>query len=152
MSRYFGSLSLIIALVAGSVCAQEGAEGDGAADTAAGEAEEVVLDPNTPPSTAPACFSVRGVRNFSALHNQYIYVQGRRDQHYLLTMERSCLGLRSSEGIEIENHTDRVCSNSQAGVSYRASGGRLETCYIRQVEAVEDRAAARIIVESRTRR
>jgi len=151
MSRIYGALSLIATIVAASVYAQDGAEGD-AAGAAASEVEEVALDPNAPPATEPACFSARGVRNFSALHNQYVYVQGRGDEHFLLTMERSCFGLRSAEGIAIENHTDRVCSNSQAGVTYRGSGGRLDTCYISEVEAVEDRDAARAIVESRTRR
>ena len=88
----------------------------------------------------------------TVFHDEYIYMQDRGSRHYLLTMHRGCFGLRSARDIAIQNHTDRVCSNSQAEVSYRGPGSRLEKCFIRAVEAVEDRAAARTLVESRTRR
>ena len=56
--------------------------------------------------------------------------------HYILTMDRRCLGLRNAQEIAIENHRDRVCSNSQATVSYRGVGGRRDTCGIRTIEKI----------------
>ncbi len=125
------------------------AQDESGTDAAASEVEEVVIDVNAPPSTEPGCFSVRRVRNFSPLSNGALYVDGGGSNHFLLTMDRNCFGLRSAEEIAIDNHMDRVCSNSQARITYRGVGRSLESCRIRTVEAVEDRAAARTIAEAR---
>ncbi len=125
------------------------AQDESGTDAAASEVEEVVIDVNAPPSTEPGCFSVRRVRNFSPLSNGALYVDGGGSNHFLLTMDRNCFGLRSAEDIAIDNHMDRVCSNSQARITYRGVGRSLESCHIRTVEAVEDRAAARTIAEAR---
>ncbi len=125
------------------------AQDESGTDAAASEVEEVVIDVNAPPSTEPGCFSVRRVRNFSPLSNGALYVDGGGSNHFLLTMDRNCFGLRSAEYIAIDNHMDRVCSNSQARITYRGVGRSLESCRIRTVEAVEDRAAARTIAEAR---
>jgi hypothetical protein len=132
-----------------SAWAQDEAENEVGEDAAASEVEEVEIDPNAPPSTEPGCFSVRRIRNFSGLSDEALYVDGGGGNHFLLTMDRGCFSLRNAQGIAIDNHTDRVCSNSQARVTYRGVGRSLESCRIRNVEAVEDRAAARTIAEAR---
>ena len=148
MRTMSGAWVSITALLAASVCAQEPAEGDAAADPAA-SAETIELDPNAPPSTRPGCLSIRRVRNFSGLSNELVYVEEAGNSHFLLTMFRSCLGLRNARTIAIENHRDRVCSDSQAEITFRGVGGRRESCQIRTVEAVEDRDAARALAELR---
>lgn len=132
-----------------SAWAQDESESEAAVDAAISEAEEIKIDPNARPSAEPGCFSVRRVRDFSPLSDKALYVDGGGSNHFLLTMNPGCLGLRSADGIVIDNHTDRVCSNSQARVTYRGIGRSLESCRIRTVEAVEDRAAARTIAEAR---
>jgi|TARA_B110000116_G_C16772015_1_gene553832 hypothetical protein len=112
--------------------------------------KEIEIDANAPPLTEAGCFSIRGIHNFSSLHDQYLYVEGRGNSHYILTMDRRCLGLRNAREIAIENHRDRVCSNSQARVSYRGVGGRMDTCGIRIIEKLEDKNAARTLMEIRT--
>ena len=149
MKKISATLLPIMALFAVSVSAQEGTEGGEATDPATA-AEEVVLDPNPPPSAEPGCFSIRRVRNFDGLHNEYLYLEEAGGSHYLVTMFRSCLGLRNAQAIAIDSHQDRVCSNSQADVTFRGVGGRRESCLIRTVEEVEDKDAARALVESRT--
>ena len=141
-----------VAFVASPVWAQDGEEAEQEAEIAERVVEDVAIGPGSLPSAEPACFNVRAIRNFSALNDEYIYVQGRRDQHFLLTMERSCFGVRNAQDIAISNIVSRVCSNSLAEVTYRRFGNALETCWILAVEAVEDRAAATAIVEIRTRR
>ena len=152
MSKIHGHVFLVTISMAVPAYAQDGVDIEEEVVVSESEAEEVVLDPNVPQSTRSACFSVRRINSFSAFHDEYIYIQERGSRHYLLTMHRGCFGLRSARDIAIRNHTDRVCSNSQAEVSYRGPGSRLEKCFIRTVEAVEDRAAARTLVESRARR
>lgn len=102
-----------------------------------------------PPAPEAACFNVRRVDSFDAISDEHVYVAARGGEHYLLTMERSCTGLRNAEQIAIANQIARVCSNSLAEITYRGIGGRLETCWIRQVEGVEDRAAAEYVVRRR---
>jgi|TARA_B110000263_G_C15256695_1_gene486834 hypothetical protein len=114
------------------------------------EVKEIVIDANAPPSTEAGCLSIRGIHNFSSLHDQYLYVEGRGNSHYLFTMDRRCIGLRNAQEIAIENHRDRVCSNSQARVAYRGVGGRMDTCGIRIIEKLEDKSAARTLMEIRT--
>ena len=71
MRTISGSWVSIAALFAVSVCAQEAAEDEAAADPAA-SAQTIELDPNAPPSTRPGCLSIRRVRNFSGLSNELV--------------------------------------------------------------------------------
>jgi hypothetical protein len=101
------------------------------------------------PSAAKACFNVRDVLSFDALHDKFVYVRCRRGLHFLLTMENICLGLRNSLAIEIANDFNRVCSQDRATITYEGLG-RTSGCLIVWVEQVEDRAAAQTLVERRT--
>ncbi len=100
------------------------------------------------PPPVPACFSVRGISNFAALNNQFLFIEGRRDNHFLLTLGRACFGIRGADNIAISNHIDRVCPNSQAKVTY-VRFGDVEECMINQIEAVADRETAEMLVERR---
>jgi hypothetical protein len=99
----------------------------------------------------PACFLARDARNFDAFNDQFVYIEGRRGEHYLLTMFGVCSGLRGAVGIGISGGGSRICSNSAAEIVYRAFG-RSETCPIRSVESVDDKVSAQRIVESRSNR
>ena len=103
-----------------------------------------------PPTAEEACFLVRDVRNFDPLSNEFIFIEGRRGQNFLLTMFGGCFGLDDAIGIAIANPTSRVCSTSSAQITYRGLGGFRETCRVRKVESVEDKAYAARIVESRS--
>jgi hypothetical protein len=98
-----------------------------------------------PPTSEPACFNVRDVRNFHAFDDRHMYVEGRRDQHFLLTMFGVCPGLRGAFNVEFSNYMNRVCSNSSARVRFR-SFGQIQTCRVRLVEGVESRETAEEIV------
>ena len=150
MNKVNGSfIFTAVTMFAMSAWAQDESANEAGANAAASEAEEVEIDPNAPPSAEPGCFSVRRIRNFSPLSDEAVYVDGGGSNHFLLTMDRGCFGLRNAQGIAIDNHMDRVCSNSQARVTFRGVGRSLESCRIRTVEAVEDRTAARTIAEAR---
>jgi hypothetical protein len=95
-----------------------------------------------------ACFNVRDVRSFDAIHDRFVYVRCVRGKHYLLTMENACVGLQNSLAVTVESGFNRVCSNDWASLTYR-NFDRTTRCGILRVEAVEDRAAAVALVESR---
>lgn len=124
---------------------------DGDARDAAREPREVDIDAGGEPPAEEACFNVRGVRSFSALDDRYVYIEGRRDEHFLLTMVTGCFGLENSFQIAVSNQLSRVCSTDFGKITYRGLSGRAETCSIRRVEAVEDRTAAEQLVEIRKR-
>ena len=139
------SLVCILLLPVGEMLAQE----DG---NAVDEDRVLEVDAaDAPPSAEPACFNVRAVRDFSGLSNQYIYVEEAGDNHFLLTMELGCFGLRNAIGIAISNRMSRVCSNDFARVTYR-DFGRLQQCRILEVEKVQSKEAAKELVELRSAR
>ena len=111
-----------------------------------GVVEESISTEAPPPE--PACFSVRAIGNFHALNNQFMLIEGRRGDHFLLTLGRACFGIRSAQNIAISNNTDRVCANSQAKVTY-ARFGEVDECMIVQIESVADRDSAKMLVERR---
>jgi len=126
------SLGLIVT-ISGFGCASTNA-------AAAGEGE---------PPAAKACFNVRDVLSFDALHDKFVYVSCRHGRHFLLTMENICLGLRNSLAIAVSNDFNRVCSQDRAMITFEGLG-RTSRCLILWVEKVDDRAAAQELVERRT--
>lgn len=103
------------------------------------------------PLAEDSCLLVREIRNFDVLGDGHVFVGGRRGEGYLLTMLPGCIGLRSAFGVAFESRLSRVCTQSAASLRYRGPGGRIETCPIRRVEAVEDKSSAEQLVELRSR-
>jgi hypothetical protein len=108
------------------------------------------VEPVAPrPDLQLSCFNVRNVRRYSALHERYVYVRVRGDEHYLLSLERPCMGLPYATGIAISNDFSRVCSDTLAYITFR-DGGRLDRCTVVRVELVADKAMAERVVKNRT--
>ncbi len=101
------------------------------------------------PAAKEACFDVSTVRSFSPLHERFVYLRVRSDEHYLLTMDSVYMSLPFAAGITISGTFSRVCSGTGAVLTYRDSG-RPVFCRIVLVEAVASREAARKLVEERT--
>jgi hypothetical protein len=120
----------------------------GAAQENGGRPKEVDAD-TIPPTAEEACFMVREIRDFDPLSDEFILVEARKDENYLLTMFGVCIGLRNAHRIAISSYLSRVCSTSAGDITYRGLTGT-ETCRIRKVEAVEDKASAKRLVELRS--
>ena len=97
------------------------------------------------------CLSVRAIRSFDALTDEFVYVKEGSSKHYLFTMRNKCFGLRNSMGIAIKDATSRVCSDGFGEILYRdrMGGRRLESCRIAEIERVENKDDARAIVDAR---
>jgi hypothetical protein len=116
----------------------------------AGTTTTPTVEPIAPrPDLQLSCFNVRNVRRYSALHERYVYVRVRGDEHYLLSLERPCMGLPYATGIAISNDFSRVCSDTLAYITFR-DGGRLDRCTVVRVELVADKAMAERVVKNRT--
>ena len=115
-----------------------------------GEFSAPVVEPVAPrPDFQLACFNVDNVRRYAALHERYVYVRVRSNEHYLLTLDRPCIGLPFASGIAISNEFSRVCSDTQAFITFK-DGARTASCGIVRVEAVADREMAEKAVKNRT--
>jgi hypothetical protein len=95
-----------------------------------------------------ACFNVDRVRSFTALHERFVYVRVRSDEHYLLTLDSLCMGLPVAAGISISAGFNRVCSDTFATLAYTNFGNRT-TCRIVRVEAVASKEEAEELVKDR---
>ena len=94
------------------------------------------------------CFRVRDVRGASAIDDRFVYIKAVRDQHYLLTMVNSCLGLENSIGVTISNKFDRVCSHDKSWITYK-DFNETKRCTILTVESVADLDRAKTVVQER---
>jgi hypothetical protein len=142
----FAILALAVAI---GGCASTPAAEPGSTPTA-GEASTPVIEPVAPrPDLQLSCFNVDNVRRYAALHERYVYVRVRSNEHYLLSLERPCIGLEFATGIAISNDFSRVCSDTLAYITFK-DGGRLDRCTIVRVEAVADKAMAERVVKNRT--
>jgi len=109
-----------------------------------------MIEPVAPrPDLQLTCFNVRNVRRYAALHERYVYVRVRSNEHYLLTLGQFCHSLTFATGIAISNDFSRVCSDTQAFITYQ-DGARTASCGIVRVEAVADREMAERVVKNRT--
>lgn len=97
----------------------------------------------------PVCLSDYDIRSFSPLYDEFIYVEGHRDAHYLFTMQRGCLGLRSANAIGIPDQPGRICSNSLDDVIYQDISRGRTTCRILGIERVSSRDEARQLADAR---
>ena len=123
-------LILILALGATAASAEE------AEDEAEEEPERV-------------CVSVRSINSFDAIDDEHVYIKATGDKHYLFTMQRRCIGLRSAHGIAVKDTMNRVCSGGFGEIVYRDMGRRLESCRIDTVEPVASKEDAKGLVEDR---
>ena len=142
----FATASLLAALAA----AQEGEpDREPAVENAASIAAEKTVDASLiPPAAEEACFLVRDIDDFDALSDELVFIEGRSDENYLLTMWPGCFGLKGALGIAVSSPMSRVCSTSGAEIRYRGLG-RLEICRIRMVEAIANKEAAHALLEQR---
>jgi len=123
----------VILIMAVSGCA---AISEDVADESPGAAERV-------------CVSVRSINSFDAIDDQHIYIKAIGNKHYLFTLFGRCTGLRSAYGIAVKDTFSRVCSDGFGEIVYRDMGRGLESCRIRNVDAVASKEDAEGLVEDR---
>lgn len=103
----------------------------------------------SPPSAVGDCFNANMATSFDYLQNRYVYVTTVGERHYLLTLANECIALQSAMGLAIHSPFQRVCSDSEASITFM-SFNHPHYCRIIRVEAVKDRAQAEAMVAART--
>lgn len=95
------------------------------------------------------CLNSNHARSFTPLHERFVYVRGRSGEHYLLTMDRYCIGLPHAAGITLASTFPRICSGSGAFLTY-SHIGQPQRCGVLTVEVVRDKETAERLVYERT--
>jgi hypothetical protein len=86
------------------------------------------------------CATVPGATNFSVIDDRFAYLRTRGSNHYLLTTE-GCDNLYESfirRQVELVPYGRRVCQSDGSYLVY-VDDGRTSTCYIQQVQQVDNR-------------
>lgn len=97
-----------------------------------------------------ACVNVRNISSFDAIDDQHLYVKAPgQPKHLLFTLDGTCFGVRSAQTIAVKDKFTRVCSDSFGEVIYRDPGRGLESCRIRDIEAVASKDDAKQLVADR---
>ncbi len=112
--------------------------------TSTGEVEDESLG-----AMERVCVNVRNINSFDAIDDKHLYIKATGNNHYLFTLYGGCHGLRSAHGIGVKYTFTRVCSNSYGEVIFRDMGRGLESCRIRNVEAVASKDDAEGLVKVR---
>lgn len=99
--------------------------------------------------SGPECLSDYDIRSFNAIDDEFVYVEGRSDSHYLFTMSRGCVGLRSASFIGIPDSPGRICSNSYDNIFYRDIARGRSSCRILDIERVSSRGEAKELANAR---
>ncbi len=131
--RWCAGVALTMVLLAGGACSSSGH-----AVRAEGDAE-----------VREGCLNSDHARSFTPLHERFVYVRGRSGEHFLLTMDRYCLGLPHAAGITLTSTFPRICSGSAAFLTYSHIGQR-QRCGVLTVEVVPDKETAERLVYERT--
>jgi hypothetical protein len=93
------------------------------------------------------CFLVPAIIDMRVMSDEHVYVRTRGGNHYVLTVAQQCKNLQRSDirnAIRLVNYGRRVCQNDGSYFLYD-SGTRETTCPILTIDAVDDRAEARLI-------
>ena len=94
------------------------------------------------------CLPASVLRNFRALSSQHILLQYDSKTFFLMTMQRSCFGLRDTFRM-YPGRTGKVCSNRNDEIMYEDKLGGVKPCKIDLIDAVENRDAAKALIKQR---
>ena len=134
-SKSMGTLSALAALLMAPQISF--AEEDA---TAGAEAEPEVV-----------CFNSDRVRNWDGLSDDYLFIEIKSDERYLMTMKSRCFGLKGAQVFAFKDTMRRVCSDdSFTEIVIRDMGSPMR-CSIDTFEKVESKAAAEELVAERER-
>lgn len=94
------------------------------------------------------CLHSSIMRSFRVLSSQHILLRYDTKNYYLVTMQRSCFGLRDTHRI-YPTRSSRICSNRRDEISYEDKLGGVETCMVDTIDYVESRDAAKALIKER---
>jgi hypothetical protein len=101
------------------------------------------------PRAGNICINVRQINSFEALDDRHVLIRARVSDYYLFTVGQPCSGLAFARAIVIPEPLNRVCGDGFSDLSFNLPGAGSKRCRIVKIEPVEDRRAAKALIESR---
>lgn len=100
-------------------------------------------------SASDDCFYIRNVNSWDSIDRDHVYIKEGVDNHFLVTLFASCPGLGFAKAIALSNYNGRMCPGDFGSITYQ-DGRTRRTCRIDNIEAVDSKADAEAIAESRS--
>jgi hypothetical protein len=93
------------------------------------------------------CVRIDRIYSFNGLDDNHVYVNAGTGDHYLFTVDQSCIGLRFARAIRIADSLNRVCGDGFTFLTFNHPGAGTMRCRIIKIDPVEDENAARTLIE-----
>jgi len=105
---------------------------------------------NATPSMADrTCISVHSINGFSSLSDRELLVTASVKDHYLLTVDGHCPGLRDAQSVAVIDSVNRICNDGFGRVVFEDRSFGPQSCRVDSIEQVMSRDEAREIVTAR---
>lgn len=95
------------------------------------------------------CFNRREINMIRALDDQHAFVKLGATRHYMLTLDKTCTGLKIARQIAVSEGINRVCGDGFTLLSFETPVVGQMRCRIEVVDSVADIEAAMALIESR---
>jgi hypothetical protein len=96
------------------------------------------------------CVNVREIHSIGALEDdQNAFAIVGTNRYYLFSVDKGCMDLRFARGIAIGDGEARVCGDGFSFLSFQHPDLGPMRCRIEEIVAVENKAAARELIEAR---
>jgi hypothetical protein len=94
------------------------------------------------------CLHASHLSNFRTLSSQHVLFRYDAKNYYLMTMQRSCFGLRDTSRM-YPSRSSKVCGGRRDEISFEDKLGGVETCQVDTIDYVESRDAAKALIKER---
>jgi uncharacterized protein DUF6491 len=95
------------------------------------------------------CFARREINAVSALDERHALARLSAGRLYLLTLDKTCTGLKWARKIVLERTASRVCGDGASLLSFEEPGAGPTRCRIEKIDGVENKAEALELIDSR---
>lgn len=106
-------------------------------------------DPAVDAEPERACFNTDRVRNFDGLSDNFLYIEIKSTEMYLLSLRNPCFGLRSARVIAFKDTLRRICSDDSFVDIVIRDVSRPMSCRVENIERVESKAEAQAVAADR---
>lgn len=96
-----------------------------------------------------SCFNTDRIRNFDGLSDNFLYIEVKSTEMYLLSLRNPCFGLRSAQVIAFKDTLSKVCSDDSFVDIVIRDVSRPMSCRIENIERVESKAEAQAVAADR---
>ena len=95
------------------------------------------------------CIDRRDINSIRALDDDHAFVKVRAGNFYLLTVDKTCAGMKLARAIAIVEDTTRFCGDGFSFLAFEDPTVGAMRCRVERIEPVADQNAAEELIRSR---